>query len=119
VLHSGTPVFYLHFDQDPDAGQTSMAGWAVVHAIADKDRRLLSTVKFTQLTGTAKRNDTQVELDTEKLPNGWLKITPRQPLPPGEYALEPVMRQENAYSLMVYDFRLDPSAENDADAVAQ
>ncbi len=96
-----------------------MAGWALVHAIVDKDRRLLSTVKFTQLTGNAKRNDTQVEVETEKLPDGWLKITPKTPLPAGEYALEPVMKQENAYSLRVYDFRFDPSAENDPDAVSQ
>ena len=119
VLHSATPVFYLHFDEDPDSGQSAMAGWALVHAIVDKDRRLLSTVKFTQLTGNAKRNDTQVEVETEKLPDGWLKITPKTPLPAGEYALEPVMKQENAYSLRVYDFRFDPSAENDPDAVSQ
>ena len=96
-----------------------MAGWAIVHAILDKDRRLLSTVKFTQLSGNAKRNDTQVEVETEKLPDGWLKITPKEQLLAGEYALEPVMKQENAFSLLVYDFRLDPSAENDPDAVSQ
>ena len=119
VIHTATPVFYLHFDQEPDSGQSAMAGWAIVHALVDNDRRLLSTVKFTQLTGNAKRNDTQVEIATESLPDGWLKITAKGPLPPGEYALEPVMKQENAYSLMVYDFRLDPAAENDPDAVSR
>ena len=119
VLHTATPVFYLRFDPSPDSGQSAMAGWAVVHAVVDKDRRLLSTVKFTQLTGNAKRNDTQVDVETETLPDGWLKIKVTGPLTPGEYALEPVMKQENAYSLMVYDFRFDPSAENDADAVSR
>ncbi len=117
ILHTGTPVFYIHFDPGPDAGQSAVTGWAVVHAVVGKDRRLLSTVKFTQFTGNAKRNDTQVDVTTESLPDGWLRITPKSALDPGEYALEPVLRQENAYSLAVYDFRVDPAAANDADAV--
>ena len=117
VLHTGTPVFYVLFNQDPDQGQSQFAGWAVVHVVVDKDRRLLSTVKFTQLTGNAKRSDTQVDLEAETLPGGWLRLTPKAVLPPGEYALEPVMKQDNAYSLNVYDFRIDPAAPNDADAV--
>lgn len=119
VLHTGSPVFYLHFDPQADAGQSAMAGWAIVHAVVDKDRRLLSTVKFTQLTGNAKRNDTQIEATTESLPDGWIRITPKDALPAGEYALEPVLKQENAYSLAVYDFRIDAAAQNDADALSQ
>ena len=95
-----------------------MAGWAIVHAIVDKDRRLLSTVKFTQLTGDAKRNDAQIEIEVKELPGGWLEITPKDQMPYGEYALEPVMKQENAYSLSVYDFRVDPFADNDSDVVS-
>jgi hypothetical protein len=117
VLHTGKPVFYLFFNPDPDQGPSQFAGWAIVHVAVDKDRRLLSTVKFTQFTGNAKRNDTEVELETETLPGGWLRLTPKDSLPSGEYALEPVMKQENAYSLNVYDFRVDPGAPNDADAV--
>jgi hypothetical protein len=119
VIHTGSPVFYVHFDENPDSGQSAMAGWAVVHAIVDKERRLLSTVKFTQLTGQAKRNDTQVEVETEKLPDGWLKITPKVQMLAGEYAFEPVIKQENVFAITVYDFRLDPSADNDSDAVSQ
>ena len=28
------------------------------------------------------------------------------------------MRQDNSYSLMVYDFKVDPAAGNSADAIA-
>ena len=118
VIHTAIPVFYLHMNQDPDSGQSAMAGWAIVHAIVDKDRRLLSTVKFTQLTGDAKRNDAQIEIEVKELPGGWLEITPKDQMPYGEYALEPVMKQENAYSLSVYDFRVDPFADNDSDVVS-
>ena len=117
VLHATTPVFYLLFSQDPDQGTSQFAGWALVHVVVDGERRLLSTVKFTQLTGNAKRSDTQVELTSETLPGGWVRLTPKTPLVPGEYALEPVMKQDNAYSLNVYDFRLDPAGPNDSDVV--
>ncbi|RRA47906.1 hypothetical protein D1Y84_05975 [Acidipila sp. EB88] len=118
VVHTGAPVFYVKIE-GPETGQSLMAGWAVVHALVDRDRRLLSTVKFTQWTGNAKRNDTEVEVATETLPDGWVKITPKGQLPEGEYALEPVMKQENAFSTMVFDFRVDASAQNDADAVTE
>ena len=118
VLHANLPVFYVHFNSDADSGESAVGGWAIVHALVDKDRRLLSTVKFTQLTGGAKRNDSQVEVATESLPGGWLKITPKSSLASGEYALEPVMKQENAFSVMVYDFRVDPNGVNAPDAIA-
>ncbi len=118
VVHTGTPVFFVRLSEEADEGQSGLAGWAVVHVLVDKDRRLLSTVKFTQLTGNAKRSDTQVDAATEPMAEGWIKITPREALAPGEYVLEPVMKQENAYSLAVYDFRIDPaSIENAADAI--
>jgi hypothetical protein len=116
ILHKATPVFYVR-QQEAENGSSPFAGWAVVHVAVASDHRLLSTVKFTQLTGNAKRNDTQVEVVTEPLGDGWLRITPKDPLAPGEYALEPVLKQENAYSTMVYDFRVDPSAGDTSDAV--
>ena len=71
VLHTATPAFFVRLNADPEAGQSALAGWAVVHAAVDKDRRLLSTVKFTQLTGGAKRSDTQVDATTEALNDGY------------------------------------------------
>jgi hypothetical protein len=119
VLHSLTPTFYVRLQPvDDGGGQSMIAGWAIVYAAVAKDRRLLSTVKFTQFTGTAKRNDTQIDVTIATLADGWLSITPKAPLSAGEYALLPVMRQDNAYSLSVYDFKIDPAAENAQDAIA-
>ncbi len=120
VLHTAAPVFFVRLNPEADEGQSALAGWVVVHVLVDKDkdRRLLSTVKFTQLTGNAKRSDTQVDAAIEPMAEGWIKITPKEALAPGEYALEPVMKQENAYSLVVYVFRVDPaSTENAADVI--
>ncbi len=118
-VHTSTPVFFVYLGNDSETDSAApgmVAGWAVMRLVVDKDRRLLSTVQFTQLTGTAKRSDGQLEVVTEKLPKGWLKISPNAPLPPGEYALLPVMRQPNAFSTSVFDFKVDPDSANAKDA---
>ena len=116
ILHKEVPAFYVR-QEKADAGASPYAGWAIVHVRVANDHRLLSTVKFTQFTGVAKRNDTQVDVTTDELSDGWIRITPKQALTPGEYALEPVFKEENTFSSVVYDFRLDPAADNVSDAV--
>ncbi len=119
ALHSGSVMFFAPGpdESDPDAAGQPVMGWAIVHAAVVQDHRMLTTIKFTQLTGNAKRSDGQVEVTTEKLPRGWLKITPAAPLTPGEYALLPVPAQANVFSTSVYDFKVDPDAPNASDAV--
>ena len=116
VLHTPTPVFYVHFKGNADEGTSMIAGWAIVRAATSDDMRLLSTVKFTQLSGNAKRNASQVESVAEQLPDGWLRISPKNALEPGEYVLEPVPHQENAFATVVYDFGVNTAAPNDPDA---
>ena len=43
----------------------------------------------------------------ETLPDGWLRITPRDPLPVGEYVLLPVPRTATSQSPLVYDFSVE------------
>ena len=116
VLHDPRPSFYVRVMDDPGGADDGPA-FAILHAIPDKDRRVFAQMRFTQLTGNAKRNDGLVESTTEKLPGGWVKVTPNAPLTPGEYAFAPVMKQQNAFSTVVYDFALDPTAPNATDAV--
>lgn len=118
ALHTGKPSFYVHVNSDPDGDPTSAFDhWAIVRAVVKKDHRVISQVSFTQLTGKAKRDDSQVEATAETLPGGWLKITPVDPLAPGEYALVPITRVANTFSTVVYDFTIDPNAPNAPDAV--
>ncbi len=121
VLHDPQPAFYVHALEDPDSGgdteNSETTVYALVRATADKDRRIFAQIRFTQLTGNAKRSDSQVETATERLPGGWLKITPTIPLAPGEYALTPIPKAQNAFSTVVFDFQADPNAANDADAI--
>ncbi|MEG9435606.1 hypothetical protein JAO29_05455 [Edaphobacter sp. HDX4] len=119
ALHSDKPVFYVHLmeeDSSADSSENIFGPWALVRAKIDKDHRVLSQVKFTQLTGNAKRSDSQVDVNVEKLSDGWMKITPKAPLASGEYALQPVPRVANTFSTIVFDFTVDPKAPNSPEA---
>jgi hypothetical protein len=120
ALHSDKPVFYVHIMDDPggDSSDPATPSWAIVRATINKDRRILAQVNFTQLTGNAKRNDSQVNATIEKLTNGWFKIVPKDPLAPGEYALQPVPKAANTFSTVVFDFTIDSKAPNAPDALS-
>ena len=121
VLHDLQPAIYIHTMQDTDDGGDTASSetmvFAIVRAIPDKDRRIFAQIRFTQLTGNAKRNDGLVETTTEYLPEGWLKITPQAPLTLGEYALTPIPKAQNTFSTVVFDFAVVPSAPNAPDAI--
>ncbi|MBN9614611.1 MAG: hypothetical protein BGO25_02295 [Acidobacteriales bacterium 59-55] len=118
-LHTDKPVFYVHVMDDPGRDSSDvLAYWAIVRATIKKDRRVLAQIKFTQLTGKAKRSDSQVDVNIEKLADGWLKITPTNSLTPGEYALQPVPKGQNTFSTVIFDFAIDPKAPNAPDALS-
>lgn len=117
ALHTDEPAFYVHVMNDP-GGDSPDTSWAIVRAVVKKDRRVFSQIRFTQLTDNAKRSDSQVEATIESLPDGWLKITPSAPLAPGEYALMPIPKAQNAFSTFVFDFSLDPNGPNASDALS-
>lgn len=120
ALHTGKPVFYVHVMSDPGGDSTGglFDHWAIVRAVVKKDHRVISQIKFTQLTGKAKRDDSQVDTTVATLKDGWLKITPVDPLANGEYALLPVTSVANTFSTVVFDFTIDPNGPNAPDAVA-
>ncbi len=119
ALHTDKPVFYVHVMDDPEGGSSgAFTHWAIVRAIVKKDRRILAQVNFTQLTGNVKRSDSQIDATVETLPDGWLKITPVNPLTPGEYALQPVTKVANTFSTVIFDFTIDPKAANGTDALS-
>jgi hypothetical protein len=119
ALHTDKPIFYVRVMDDPDGDSSgTFSHWAIVRATVKKDRRILAKVNFTQLTGNAKRSDSQVDATLETLPDGWLKITPANPLAPGEYALQPVTKVANTFSTVIFDFSIDPKAPKAPDALS-
>lgn len=120
-LHTSTPVFYFHAATDPDSSEddpkSDTAVIALVRAHVKQDKRVLSTIRFTQFTEHAKRHDGVIASDIEKLPGGWFRVTPQAPMPPGEYAVMPIPRIASTFSTVVFDFGIDPHAPQAKDAV--
>ena len=90
----------------------------LVKAESKKDRRIISTIAFTQFTESAARRDLAIVVNVEKLANtDWKKITSNEPLPPGEYALTLMPRGQNLLPTIVFDFAIDPQAPANPNAV--
>ncbi|HTJ31451.1 MAG TPA: hypothetical protein VL346_13185 [Acidobacteriaceae bacterium] len=115
TLHSRRPILYFHIDGDDDHNE-NLAGWAIVRAKADKDRRIVAQIRFTQLTGHGKHNDDIIDTKEAHLPNGWTTVTPSEDLANGQYVLTPIYKG-NLFASTVYAFGIDPSAPEDELAI--
>lgn len=88
------------------------------------NKRILGDIKR-QVTGKVSQEQHSVKATTTGLRGGWFKVTPIEPLPPGEYALVE-MGEKEAMNLFVWDFGVNPKAlanpnpwKPDAKAAAQ
>ncbi len=114
-LHTGSVVFYFFRDEEDDTrgdGKDSdTMEFALATAVPEKDRRVFARIRYTQLTGHAKREDGLIKTTVEALGDGWFRLTPTAPLAPGEYALTPVPKDPRTFSSVVFDFSLEPEAQ--------
>jgi hypothetical protein len=115
TLHSRRPILYFHIDGDDDHNE-NLAGWAIVRAKPDRDRRIVAQIRFTQLTGHGKHNDDIIDTKEAHLPDGWTTITPSEDLANGQYVLTPIYKG-NLFASTVYAFGIDPSAPEDELAI--
>lgn len=104
-----TPVFYLQLSQ-PFSG-----GYGLVRLKAQGDSRLVGQVLTTPITGeTAESQDVVpaaiVEVESAKSDGkpSIVKVTPREPLQPGEYAIVSFLAPGDL-NLFVWDFSVRPA----------
>ena len=124
-LHDPSASIYIRgyaisaSDDAADAPETSThMDLTLVKIESKKDRRIVSTIAFTQITGKAARSNQIIAATIEQLGNSeWQKVTPNEPLPPGEYALMCLPRGQNLFSGRVFDFAIDPKAPANAKAI--
>jgi hypothetical protein len=138
-LHVDTPVLYLRVGDTPlpptggtplvvdthgatgqaptaPAGGSADSHYVIVRADVRTNARIVVSFKI-NLLGSARRQEDVVETSTELLPGGhWMKITPRQPLDFGEYALMEII-SEKEVNLGVWDFGVHPVAPENRDAL--
>ena len=94
---------------------SSNSRYVIVRADVRTGARVIASFKISQL-GVHQQEDI-VETTAEVLPGGhWIKLTPRQSLLFGEYALMEVI-SEKEVNLGVWDFGIHPVAPENADAI--
>jgi hypothetical protein len=141
-LHTGTPAIYVRIGDDlpPEppadavmvdthgAGAGSNSGaaespggpatsqYVIVRADVRTDVRIIGSFKIT-IAGEVSRQEDVMETASELLPGGhWMKLTPKQPLLPGEYALIEVISPK-VVNLSVWDFGVHPGAPENEDVI--
>lgn len=102
--------------QNDPAGGAATSRYVVVRADVRKGARVIASFRI-GLLGSGQHQEDIVETTTELLPGGhWLKITPKEPLDFGEFALMEVI-SDKAVNLGVWDFGVHPVAPENRDIV--
>lgn len=137
-LHVTDPVFYLRVGDAAPAGgggtftvdthgstgnaNTASAGgsptsrYVVVRTDVRTDSRVVASVNPSMLEGTGRHEDV-VETTSEQLPGGhWMKLTPKESLSFGEYALLEII-SDREINLGVWDFGVHPVAPENRDSI--
>jgi len=112
--HVGMPVIYLDIDQGALNDQSLANRFRIVRADIKKDTRVIGNLKVT-FTGKTSQEGNFLPTNVEKVGTGeWVKVTPAQPLLPGEYAVVEMLGQEEI-NLYVWDFGVNPNAAANPD----
>jgi hypothetical protein len=122
--HATLPAIYINPDQGQDQFETppvpvqAELPWDRFHILRlqpKPDKRIVGEIKISA-SGKASQGQNFVETTAEKLTGGWVKVTPKNELAPGEYAVVEVLGKEgmNTY---VWDFGVDAAAPENAAAI--
>ena len=94
----------------PDA-KLIQSHYVLLRLQVDDDRRVVYTFTAWQAGIKQGRHVDEVESATVEVENGaWVKITPKQPLEDGEYAVVRLPDDKKSYEPYVYDFGIGPPA---------
>jgi hypothetical protein len=104
-----------HMQNDPSGGSPT-SRYVIVRADVRKGIRVIASIRI-PLLGTGQHQEDVVETTTELLPGGhWLKVTPKEPLDFGEFALMEVI-SDKAINLGVWDFGVHPVSPENRDII--
>ena len=103
--------------KNPKRGATSpTSGFAIVRVDQRKAVRIVGTVHLSP-TGNITQEENVIPMTAEVLPGKhWLKLTPKQPLLIGEYALVEILSPKEMNGT-VWDFHVDPRAPLNESAI--
>ncbi len=96
------------------ATQPQQDHFGIVRMEKKKDSRIVGDLNIA-MTGKVSQKQNFVRTTAEPAGAGWLKLTPAEPLLPGEYAIVELLGK-NEINLFVWDFGIDPGAPANAHA---
>ncbi|MGA2991368.1 MAG: hypothetical protein ABSD88_12900 [Candidatus Korobacteraceae bacterium] len=109
--HSEQPVIYLDLDEpDPASKPLPLAErFRIAKLEVAKNARVVGMLKVGLTGKVTQQQESFIPATVEKVPGDWVKLTPAQPLAPGEYALVEMLgpKEMNMY---VWDFGVNRSA---------
>jgi hypothetical protein len=104
--------------QQPQQAIVPFDQFRIVRTEVKGGKRIVGDVKR-QVTGKISQEQHVVKTTIDRVTGGWLKLTPTESLPPGEYALVEMMGKESTtgaegMNLYVWDFGVNPKAPANA-----
>jgi len=107
--HVPSPVIYVDIDEGALNDVLLTGRFRIVRAEMKKDDRVIGNLKVT-FTGKTSQESNFIPANVEKVGTGeWVKVTPAQDLPPGEYAVVEMLGPEEM-NLYVWDFGVNRQA---------
>jgi hypothetical protein len=125
--HTAVPSIYINIDGGQNATGTggSATGeppplppaerFKIVRAEIKGGKRIACGIKIAPF-GKVKADERFVPATVTPMTGGWIKITPKDPLPTGEYAITEMLGKEGM-NLYVWDFGVNPNAAANAAAL--
>ena len=118
--HTGVPAIYVNIDTQGPTGSTapakgeppSVERFKIVRAEIKNGKRIAGGIKIAPY-GKIKADERFVPATVQELGGGWVKLSPKDPLATGEYAVAEMLGKEGM-NLYVWDFGVNPSAPANA-----
>ena len=126
--HTSVPSIYANLDAGGDGISAAAAAtpaaapepppvppserFKIIRVEGKSGKRIAGAVKIA-VTGKTKTDERFVAATVTPMAGGWVKITPTDPLPSGEYAVAEMLGKEGM-NLYVWDFGVNPSAPANA-----
>jgi hypothetical protein len=115
-VHASLPAVYINLqagDEDApsaknDAAELPWDRFRIVKVQIKGDKRIVGVIKVA-IFGKSSQEQNTIEATSEQLGEGWIKVTPKVPLAPGEYAVAEMLGKEGMNSY-VWDFGVHPDA---------
>jgi hypothetical protein len=124
--HTAVPSLYVNLDAGQGAPATAPAPgeppplppaerFRIIRVESKGNKRIAGAVK-TAVTGKSKTDERFLPTTATPMTGGWIKITPVDPLPTGEYAVAEMLAKDSI-NLYVWDFGVNPNAPANAFAL--